>query len=276
MIDLMEVGRQLWESGDAQHGNRSNQARPALDLMELGRQLWDDEMAESSSATVRNSSATAQPDDSGLSASPQNPQAARIGAENTRHPQLSATHPQTTAPLTAGLSANPQYPQHPAPVREIEAIISSLTDAGHDVDARLAHRLRETMAPLSRRYRADLALAVDDAMTATSDPDKASRRAMALLGDATARGSWNGTSSRGPIGDRMQWIDWIADRCALLTEDRTFICRRMRTLPPRAAERTARRYVATWHAAAEAEASPVKQDNAGRAAANRSLLALVR
>ncbi|KAA0017144.1 hypothetical protein F0A16_14155 [Salinicola corii] len=234
MIDLMEVGRRLWESGDTQASTSFTQARPALDLMELGRQLWDDETAESSSATIRNSSANAEPNDTGLSADPQNP-------------------------------------QHPAPMREIEAIISSLVAAGHDVDARLAHRLRETMAPLSRRDRADLAIAVEDAMTATSDPDETSRRALALLGEASPK-----APHRETIGNREPWIDWIAGRCPLLAEDRTFICRRMRTLPPRAAERTARRYVAIWHSAVEVEPSPVKQENAGRAAANRSLLALVR
>lgn len=234
MIDLMEVGRRLWESGEALHDSHAKQARPALDLMELGRQLWDDEMAGSSSATVRNSSATAEPSDNGL-------------------------------------SANPQNPQRPAPMWEIEAIISSLMATGHDMDARLAHRLRKKMAPLSRRDRADLAVVVDDALSSTKDTSEASRRALTLLSSEAAK-----ASRRETIGNREPWIDWIADRCTLLAEDRTFICRRMRTLPPKAAERTARRYVATWHTAAEAEPSPVKQENAGRAAANRSLLALVR
>lgn len=234
MIDLMEVGRRLWESGDTQHGNHPNQARPALDLMELGRQLWDDETADSASAAVRSSSATAEPSDSGL-------------------------------------SANPQNPQHSAPMREIEAIISSLVAAGHDVDARLAHRLRETMAPLSRRERADLAIAVDDALASTDDLDAASRNALALLGDAKAR-----APRRETIGGRVPWIEWIAERCALLAEDRAFICQRMRTLPPRVAERTATRYVDAWHAAADAEPQHHLKANRGRAAANRSLLALIR
>lgn len=236
MIDLMETGRRLWESGDTQRGGNPDQPRPAMDLMELGRQIWEEGAADADSppTAVRHSSAPAQSSDSGP-------------------------------------SAKPQYPQPPAPISEIEATITGLADAGRAVDARLAHRLRDVLAPMDRATRADLITAVDDALASTNDLDEANRRAMALLGDATAR-----APLRGAIGDRVPWIAWIAERCPLLAEDRTFICRRMRTLPPKAAERTAKRYVDTWRMAAEAEPSPVKQENAGRAAANRSLLALIR
>lgn len=234
MIDLVEAGRRLWETIDADPNAQADDAQPVTNLVEQGRQLWEATTAPFSATRSASFSAGAKPD-------------------------------------TAGLSAIQQNQHSPAPVREIETIISSLVNAGRDVDARLAHQLRETMAPLSRRERADLAIAVDDALASTDDLDEASRKALALLGDATAR-----AARRETIGGRVPWIEWIAERCALLAEDRAFICQRMRTLPPRVAERTAMRYVDAWHAAADAEPQHHLKANRGRAAANRSLLAVVK
>lgn len=83
-------------------------------------------------------------------------------------------------------------------------------------------------------------------------------------------------SRSGLVSDHPSWTDWIAEQCPLLLEDRQYVFLRLRTLPPRSAERAARRYVETWHAAATAEPKPHAKDNRGRTAANRTLLALIR
>lgn len=75
---------------------------------------------------------------------------------------------------------------------------------------------------------------------------------------------------------RTDWLEWIAGQVPLLREDRQYVWSRLATLPPLAMERAARRYIQTWMQAAEAEPKPHRQENAGRRAANRTLLALIR
>ena len=74
---------------------------------------------------------------------------------------------------------------------------------------------------------------------------------------------------------RLEWLEWIAGQVRLVPEDRTYIWSRLITLPPGGAESVARRYVALWQRAADSETKSHRQENAGRKAANQSLLALV-
>ena len=74
---------------------------------------------------------------------------------------------------------------------------------------------------------------------------------------------------------RLEWLEWIAGQVRLMPEDRTYIWSRLMTLPPGGAEAVARRYVALWQRAADSEPKSHRKENAGRKAANQSLLALV-
>lgn len=75
---------------------------------------------------------------------------------------------------------------------------------------------------------------------------------------------------------RLDWLEWIAAEVPLVPDDRTYIWSRLLTLPPGGSEAVARRYVQRWQDAAAAEPKTHRKDNAGRRAANMSLLALVR
>ena len=143
--------------------------------------------------------------------------------------------------------------------------------AGRDLGLPLVNRLRDVMAPMDRPTRANLAAAIDDAFEAAQGIKEARQQVADLLDAHTPR-----QAKPECLADRPDWITWIGERCPLLPEDRIFILRRLHTLPPRATERAARRYVETWQAAAEAEPQTQAKDNRGRAAANRTLLALVR
>lgn len=75
---------------------------------------------------------------------------------------------------------------------------------------------------------------------------------------------------------RVEWLGWITAQVPLIRDDREYVWSRLATLPAHAMERAARRYVQTWTEAADAEPKPHRKENAGRRAANRTLLALIR
>lgn len=64
------------------------------------------------------------------------------------------------------------------------------------------------------------------------------------------------------------WTEWIAQRCPLLPEDKAHVAKGLYRLHPRIQQRLAERYVDAWREGHDAEPSPVKQENAGRRAAN--------
>ncbi|VVZ96746.1 hypothetical protein HALO32_02853 [Halomonas lysinitropha] len=242
MIDLMEIGRRLWEGDEPPTVmEASPKGRQAVDLMELGGEALDipagDPQALRESANFRNASASGKPHPPGFSANPQNPQ-----------------------------------PPRPAPAHEAEAIITALTrDVGRDLGLPLVTWLREVLAPMGRPERASLAAAIDDAFEAAQGPREARQEVAKLLDAHTPR-----QAHRDDLAGRPAWIEWIADRCPLVHEDRAFVCKRLKTLPPKAVERAARRYVETWQAAAAAESREAAKENRGRTEANRTLLALVK
>ncbi|MFG6178539.1 hypothetical protein ACGTN6_14975 [Halomonas sp. THAF12] len=244
MIDLMEIGRRLWEGGEplpTESEQPSAQGRPAIDLMTMDSEAWEKPAGDPpplrESASVRNTSAAGEPQPARFSANPQNPQ-----------------------------------PATPAPAHEAEAIIAALVQrAGRDLGRPLVNRLRNVLAPMDRATRASLAAAIDDVFETAQDIEEGRQQVAGLLDACTPR-----QTKPERLAGQPDWTTWIGEHCPLLPEDRAFIQRRLHTLPPRAAERAARRYVETWQAAAVAEPKPHAKDNQGRAAANRSLLALVR
>jgi len=187
-------------------------------------------------------------------------------------PTPSVTHDSRQMPTMAGDTQAPEEGQPPAPLHEAESLIIALVEsAGRDLGQPLIDRLHHVLAPMGRTSRASLAAAIDDAFEAAQGTEEARQRVVELLD-----GHSPSQPHRNSLAGRPTWIDWIAKRCPLLPEDKAFVFHRLRTLPPRAAERTARRYVETWHAAATAEPRQQAKDNRGRTAANRTLLALIR
>ena len=72
------------------------------------------------------------------------------------------------------------------------------------------------------------------------------------------------------------WLEWIAERCPLVPEDRRHVATGLLRLHPRMQQRLAERYVETWRSAADDEPTYHKRDNAGRHAANLIITRLKR
>ncbi|MFI0473457.1 hypothetical protein ACGLWX_12145 [Halomonas sp. HMF6819] len=72
------------------------------------------------------------------------------------------------------------------------------------------------------------------------------------------------------------WLEWIAQRCPLVPEDRRHVVAGLLRLHPRMQQRLAERYVEAWRAAADDEPMYHKRDNAGRRAANLIITKLKR
>lgn len=76
--------------------------------------------------------------------------------------------------------------------------------------------------------------------------------------------------------ESTDWLTWIADRCAVVPEDRSHIARLLLNLHPRMQQRLAERYVEAWRAAADDEPTYHRRDNAGRRAANLIITKLMK
>lgn len=151
-------------------------------------------------------------------------------------------------------------PEPPAPEADIDLLLENLrfdyTGAPlHDIDNELAGAIRLAMLPMGRRARADLAALIDDELAT-----KGKERVLALL------------QQRIETHPPATWLEWIKQACPLVDGDVEFIGKLLARLAPREQEQAAHRYVAAWKAAAEAEAQPHRQANAGRQAANKTLL----
>ncbi|WNK19854.1 hypothetical protein P1P91_13655 [Halomonas piscis] len=70
------------------------------------------------------------------------------------------------------------------PAHEVETLLAALADAGRDLGPALAHRLRVTLAPLSRQVRAELVAMIDDTFEVASETEAARRKAHRLLSDS--------------------------------------------------------------------------------------------
>ncbi len=169
------------------------------------------------------------------------------------------------------------------PAHEVETLLAALADAGRDLGPALAHRLRETLAPLSRQVRAELVAVIDDAFEVAPDGEAARRQAHRLLGDPAAveaaKAVWPGypapppTEAPAPVASPLEppWLAYVAHRCELVPDDRRYLLHHLAARPEAEAEKLARRYVETWAAAADAEPQAHRRANAGRRAANAML-----
>ena len=155
-----------------------------------------------------------------------------------------------------GQAANDPEP----PEADIDLLVENLrfdfTGAPfHDIDNELAGAIRLVMLPMGRRARADLAALIDDEMGT-----KGRDRVLSLL------------QQRIEVQPPATWLEWIKRECPVVDGDVEFIGKVLARLAPREQEQAAHRYVAAWQAAAKAEAQPQRQANAGRQAANQTLL----
>ena len=71
------------------------------------------------------------------------------------------------------------------------------------------------------------------------------------------------------------WVEWIAGQVPMLPADKLYVRGKLTNLPRTAISKTAKRYVHLWQKYAQAEPAGHRKQNAGRTAANRSLLQLV-
>ena len=168
------------------------------------------------------------------------------------------------------------------PAHEVETLLAALADAGRDLGPALAHRLRETLAPLSRQIRAELVAVIDDAFEVAPNIVAARRQAHHLLDDPAAveaaKAVWPGypvpppATAHAPTATPVEpWMVYIAQRCELVAEDRCCLLYHLATRPEAEGMRLARRYAETWAAAADAEPQAHRRVNAGRRAANAML-----
>ncbi|MFW3615530.1 hypothetical protein [Billgrantia antri] len=170
---------------------------------------------------------------------------------------------------TAGMMVRAEREQEPitadsgaqAPEADISLLLHNLRVAYtgaplHDIDDELAGLIRRAMFPLEKRSRAELAALIDDQL-AQADCREA---AQALL------------EQRIEAQEPRPWLDWIRAACSLGEDDTIFVSIALERLMLDEQEQAAHRYVAAWRAATEAEAQPHRKANAGRRAANRTLL----
>ncbi len=167
--------------------------------------------------------------------------------------------------------------------REIEMLLAALADAGRDLGPKLAHRLRETLVPLSQQVRAELLTVVDDAFEVALDVDDARRHAGHLLGDSAAveaaKAVWPAYPAPPPIEAlaaassdvEPPWMTYVARHCELVPDDWCYLLHRLTGRPAVEADKLARQYVEAWAAAAYAEPQAHRRANAGRRAANAML-----
>ncbi|QOR40100.1 hypothetical protein HNO52_17430 [Billgrantia diversa] len=149
----------------------------------------------------------------------------------------------------------------PAPETDIDWLLHNLrfdyTGAPlHEIDDGLAGLIRRAMLPLDKRARAELATLIDDQLAHTD----AHEAVQALL------------KERIEVQEPRSWLDWVRAECSLGEGDTIFVGIALERLMLDEQEQAARRYVAAWRAAAEAEAQPHRKTNAGRRAANKTLL----
>lgn len=168
---------------------------------------------------------------------------------------------------------------------EVETIIDGLKDMGRRLGT-IEVLVRLAMLKMSRDAAAELAVAIDDAFTVAPSGDMARAQCRRLLNDPqaleAAKAVWPSlppalapmtqTARSAPVVDHApQWLRLIRDYCPLAPEDERLLNGSLAMRAPHEALETAKRYVATWQHAANAEPREAARDNAGRRAANNEL-----
>lgn len=172
------------------------------------------------------------------------------------------------------------------PAHEVEMLLAALADVGRDLGSELERQLRKTLAPLSRKIRAELVAVIDDAFEVAPDVEAARKQSRRLLSNAkaleAAKAVWPEypepsapSITQPPAAGRVEpvapWLAHIARHCELLPDDRRYLLHHLAARSDAEAMRLARRYVEAWAAGADAEPIPQRRDNAGRRAANTLL-----
>lgn len=170
------------------------------------------------------------------------------------------------SPLALVVTPEPTEPKGaPAPLQEVERIIEVLVrEVGRDLGPDLVNLMRRAMGPLDRGTRAALAAEIDNAFEAAPGIEQAREQAAQAI--------------RGRVGDPPpatldDWLAWIEARCPINADDRHHLADRLKWLAPAKLATTCRWYAQAWAKAAADEPEAHRQENAGRRAANASLLA---
>lgn len=169
------------------------------------------------------------------------------------------------SPLAQVLMPEPIKPKGaPAPLQEVERIIEVLArEVGRDLGPDLENLMRRAMGPLDRGTRAALATEIDDAFEAVPGIEQAREQAAQAI--------------RKRVGDPPpetldDWLTWIEVRCPINADDRRHLAGRLKWLAPTKLATTCRWYAQAWAKAAADEPERRRKENAGRRAANASLL----
>lgn len=168
------------------------------------------------------------------------------------------------------------------PAHEVETLLAALADTGRDLGPALAHRLRETLAPLSRHVRAELVAVIDDAFEVAPDLEAARQQGHLMLRNAqaleAAKAVWPvypepTAPTQAPAASHpvAPWMAYIKRHCNMAPDDVGFVDCRLSLLPEAKAMQLARQYTEAWAAGAAAEPQAQRRDNAGRRAANAML-----
>lgn len=169
------------------------------------------------------------------------------------------------SPLASVVTPEPAKPKGaPAPLQEVERIIEVLArEAGRDIGPDLENLMRRAMGPLDRGTRAALAAEIDDAFEAAQGVEQAREKAAQAI---------RGKVSDPPPATLGDWLGWIEARCPINADDRRHLADRLKWLAPAKLATTCRWYAQAWAKAAADEPEAHRQENAGRRAANASLL----
>ncbi|MHA3026740.1 hypothetical protein [Chromohalobacter israelensis] len=189
---------------------------------------------------------------------------AKLGKDLGRLEEAPSASKSTVCDGDPALSAVKPAPagEVPAPLHEIEFVIGALTrGVGHDLGHDLEARLRRAMARMSRRARAELAAAVDDAFEAGANIEQAR---LSISRHLPGGGNLEPATAE-------QWVERIAKHCPVNHDDRRYLGDLLRLLPDRRRVTAACWYMRAWLQAADAEPLPHHRDNAGRRAANATL-----
>lgn len=170
------------------------------------------------------------------------------------------------SPLASVVTPEPAAPNGAlAPLQEVERIIEVLAqEVGRDLSDALENLMRRTMGPLDRATRATLAAEIDDAFECTQDIEQARGRAAQAI---------RGKVGEPPPATLCEWLTWTEARCPINADDRRHLVDRLKRLAPAKLATACRWYAQTWAKAAAAEPVGYLQENAGRRAANASLMA---
>lgn len=166
------------------------------------------------------------------------------------------------------------------PGRSVEALLAALADAGRHLGHDLEGQVRARLMMMDRQSRAELAAAIDDAFEVAPDLTSARQQARRMLTNANTRQAamavWPAfPEPKEPVSNvehMAPWLALIAQHCALVPDDHRYLIHHLSGLPDAQAMRKARRYAQAWLRAADGEPRNHRKENAGRRAANASLV----